>query len=148
MGVLPDRREAFFELLGLDELIDDPRFENPFLGTENRLALFELVGEVTATKPTQYWVDAFADIGIRRAPVNDYVTATNDPEVLANAYVAEVADENGEVHRVVGSPILMSDTPTAPSARAPELGEHTELILLELGFDWPDIAAMRDESVI
>jgi len=148
VGVLPDRREAFFELLGLPELIDDPRFVSPILTTPLRLELFELLREATAKQPTAYWVDAFAEIGVRRAPVNDYLTAAADADVLANSYVVELPDDTGESKRVVGSPIFLSDTPTSPGVRAPELGEHTEVILLELGLDWDEIAAMRDEGTI
>jgi crotonobetainyl-CoA:carnitine CoA-transferase CaiB-like acyl-CoA transferase len=48
----------------------------------------------------------------------------------------------------VGSPLRMSDTPMVPSVRAPELGEHTEEILLGLGLGWDEIAALREVGAI
>ncbi|SVA33997.1 uncharacterized protein METZ01_LOCUS86851, partial [marine metagenome] len=45
-------------------------------------------------------------------------------------------------------PIRMSDTPPSPAAAAPELGQHTEEVLLELGYDWDRIAALREAGAI
>ena len=45
-----------------------------------------------------------------------------------------------EKEKSSGSPIRMSETPTAPSASAPELGQHTEEILIELGYTWERLA--------
>jgi crotonobetainyl-CoA:carnitine CoA-transferase CaiB-like acyl-CoA transferase len=50
--------------------------------------------------------------------------------------------------RMVGSPIQMSDTPVVPGKVAPELGADTELLLLELGYDWDQIGAMRESGAI
>ena len=49
---------------------------------------------------------------------------------------------------MVGSPIQMSDTPVVPGKLAPELGADTELILIELGYDWDAIDAMRESGAI
>ena len=89
-----------------------------------------------------------AEIGVRRAPVNDYVRAVDDADVVANGYVAEVEHPAGGTTRVVGSPIAMSETPLTPAAMAPELGQHTEEILLDVGYDWDDIAALRESGAI
>jgi crotonobetainyl-CoA:carnitine CoA-transferase CaiB-like acyl-CoA transferase len=53
----------------------------------------------------------------------------------------------GEVG-VVGSPIRMSETPVRPRHTAPELGQHTEELLLGLGYDWDKIATLKDCEVI
>jgi formyl-CoA transferase len=49
---------------------------------------------------------------------------------------------------MVGCPIRMSDTPAAPGALAPELGQHTEEVLLEIGLDWEAIGALREAKAI
>jgi formyl-CoA transferase len=47
---------------------------------------------------------------------------------------------------MVGSPIRFSATPAEPGVVAPELGAHTEEVLLEAGFDWDDIASLRADG--
>ena len=49
---------------------------------------------------------------------------------------------------MIGSPIRLSETPAQPGQLAPELGQHTEEVLLEIGFSWEDITTFRDEGVL
>ena len=148
IGVLPEKREEFYRAVGLPELFDDPRFEPLFLGTPMRKELFALLGESFKTKTTDEWVDILDAIPIRYAPVQDYAQAAADPEVIANEYIVEMEHPGGGTVKVVGQPIKLSDTPTAPSPMAPELGQHTEEILLELGYEWEQIAALGDAGAI
>ena len=87
-------------------------------------------------------------IEVRYAPVNDYAQGASDPLVTTNNYIVELEDVNGETRRVVGSPIKISDTPTSHSPSAPELGQHTEEVLLELGYTWEQIGELRDLQAI
>jgi formyl-CoA transferase len=80
--------------------------------------------------------------------VDDYARASENPQVTINGYLTEVDHPAGGTARVVGSPIRLSDTPARPSAAAPELGQHTEEVLLELGYDWDRIAALRETGAI
>ena len=112
------------------------------------MQLFEILKEEFPKQTTAEWSSRLTQAGARFAPVQDYAQAVVDPMVLANGYIqkAETA-ESGEID-VVGSPIRMSDTPMTISSRAPELGEHTEEILLELGYTWDDIAALRESDSV
>lgn len=148
IGVLPDKREEFYRAVGLPELADDPRFEPLFLGTPVRKELFAILGDVFQHKTTQEWVEILDAIPIRYAPVQNYEQAAADPEVIANEYLVELDHPGGGTVRVVGQPIKLSDTPTVPSAAAPELGQHTEEILLELGYEWDQIASLGEAGAI
>jgi len=148
VGVLPDKRQALYEAAGVPELIEDERFAPIIYTTEIRQELFRLLADGFKAKTTDEWAEILDRIEVRYAPVNDYEQAASDPLVTTNKYIVELEDLNGETRRVVGSPIKMSDTPTSPSVSAPELGQHTEEILLELGYSWEQIGEMRDLHAI
>jgi formyl-CoA transferase len=68
--------------------------------------------------------------------------------VLANDYVTNFHHPIlGDV-KVPGVPFSLSKMETGPRTKAPDIGEHTEEVLLELGYDWSDIAEMKDQGVI
>ncbi|MBF81930.1 MAG: carnitine dehydratase [Actinobacteria bacterium] len=148
VGVLPDKRQALYEAAGVPELIEDERFAPIIYTTEIRQELFRLLADGFKAKTTDEWAAILDRIEVRYAPVNDYAQAASDPLVTTNKYIVELEDFNGETRRVVGSPIKMSDTPTSPSASAPELGQHTEEVLLELGYTWEQIGELRDLQAI
>jgi crotonobetainyl-CoA:carnitine CoA-transferase CaiB-like acyl-CoA transferase len=148
VGVVSAARPAFAKLIGNEALFDDPRFAAPLMSEENKIALLAALAPIFATRTTQEWVVALREIGARCAPVRDYAAIVADPEMYENGYLVKVQDpERGEM-TVVGSPLRMSDTPMVPSVRAPELGEHTEEILLGLGLDWDEIALLREAGAI
>ena len=80
--------------------------------------------------------------------MNDYAQAAADPHASINGYVIEGENSAGVHTRAIGSPIQMSATPTRPSVEAPELGQHTEEVFLEIGIDWDRIAALRESGAI
>jgi len=85
--------------------------------------------------------------GLRFALVRDHAEVVADPASWANGYFAKAVD-NGTEHTLVTSPVRFSTTPARFSAMVAELGQHTEEVLLELGYSWDDIGQLRDEGVI
>ena len=71
----------------------------------------------------------------------------DDPQAIANGYIAEVEHPGGQTLRVVRTPVQFNGVP-APVGIAPEAGQDTEQILLELGHSWEDIGALKDAGVI
>ena len=80
--------------------------------------------------------------------MNDYAEATADPHSMINGYMQDIDHpEYGKV-KMMGSPIRMSGTPVVPGQVSPELGADTEMLLVELGYDWDQIGAMRESGSI
>ena len=75
--------------------------------------------------------------------MRNYAEVAEDPQVWANGYLHEADGE-----RTVGTPIRFSDTPARVGGPAPELGQHTEEILLEAGLTWDEITTLRDAGAI
>ena len=90
------------------------------------------------TRSTAEWCALLTEHKLRHAPVRDHAAVVADPNVWANGYLTTNADGD----TVVASAVKFSDTPARTGEVAPELGQHTEEILLEAGFTWDDIAAL------
>jgi crotonobetainyl-CoA:carnitine CoA-transferase CaiB-like acyl-CoA transferase len=148
VGVVAAARPAFAKLIGNEGFFDDPRFVSPLMTEAQKIALLKELEPIFVTKITDDWVSELRAIGVRCAPVRDYAAIVADPEMYENGYLVKMHDAERGEFTVVGSPLRMSDTPVVPSARAPELGEHTEEILLEIGLDWEEIAALRHLGAI
>ena len=80
------------------------------------------------------------------APVQSVSELLDDPQVLANGYIAEVSDTDVD-YRLPAVPVQFDEQPPQ-LRRAPEHSEHTETLLLEFGYEWDAIGAMKDAGVI
>jgi crotonobetainyl-CoA:carnitine CoA-transferase CaiB-like acyl-CoA transferase len=81
--------------------------------------------------------------------VNSVSDLPDDPQVRANDYVVDYEHPALGNLTLLGMPIKLSATPGDPRGHAPELGEHTEMLLTEmLGYSWDDVARLREANVI
>ena len=113
-----------------------------------RSALLSLLDELFATGPRQDWVARLRGADIVSAPINTLLEASNDPDVVANGYVAEVEyPKYGKRLKVHGSPWHFSETPPRIGI-APELGADNDAMLGELGYSAAEIADLRVRKII
>jgi len=147
VGVGGRARAAFFATIGRPELVE--RFPANLYWDDDKAALFPILDEVFRTKTTAAWEEILTAAGVRHAPVRDHAAVVADPSMWANGYFTEVPEPAPPaLTRVVSSPVRFSATPSQPATHAPELGQHTEEVLLEHGYSWEDIAALRDAGAI
>jgi crotonobetainyl-CoA:carnitine CoA-transferase CaiB-like acyl-CoA transferase len=113
----------------------------------DKAALFPILDEAFATRTTKEWCDLLASAGLRHAAVRNHAEVVADPAVWDNEYLATVSDSSGDAV-VVAPPVRFSATPAHLGAAAPELGQDTEEVLLELGYGWDQIAELRAAGAI
>jgi len=138
----------FCKVFGIEELEKDEKFCNQVIRGQNFDELKPKLFQITRSKPRSYWLERLEKAGIPAAPVNDYADVAADPQVIANEYVVEIDDPiHGKV-KVPGIPVKLSKTPGKVDKLAPELGQHTEEVLMEvLGYTWDDLAKLREAGV-
>ena len=108
----------------------------------HRAELAERIESVTRLHPRSHWLAAFEASDIPCGPINSYAEVFADPQVVARDMVVTVDHPTLGTMRTLGSPIKLSATPPDVRRRAPHLGEHTEAVLREAGFDDAHIAAL------
>jgi crotonobetainyl-CoA:carnitine CoA-transferase CaiB-like acyl-CoA transferase len=141
----------FCRALGLDHLIDDPKFATAIGGRRDHAEeLIDILDSTLGSRPRDEWIRHFDELRapFSYAPVNDYSDVVNDQQVLDNDYVIEFDHPAAGQVKLAGYPIRFSDTPAKIAREAPEFGQHTEEVLQELGLSWEEIASLRDEGVV
>ncbi|MEZ0352198.1 CaiB/BaiF CoA transferase family protein [Mycobacterium sp. pR1184] len=144
----PDKFWAgFCERIGLPELATDERFVPSSNLIANAAAATEIVAKTFAGQDLAHWQQVLeSEPGVWGALATPRETL-HDPQVEPNGYVVTNVDDYGEEYRIVAAPVQFNETPPLP-ARAPEHGQHTEEILLELGIEWDDIAKAKELNSI
>jgi crotonobetainyl-CoA:carnitine CoA-transferase CaiB-like acyl-CoA transferase len=138
---------GFCTRMGLGELATDERFVPSSNLITNAAEATAIFANAFASRDLAHWQQALEDEpGVWAALATPRETL-NDPQVEPNGYVVTNVDDDGEKYRIVAAPVQFNEIPPVP-ARAPEHGQHTEEILLELGVDWDDIAKAKDLNAI
>jgi crotonobetainyl-CoA:carnitine CoA-transferase CaiB-like acyl-CoA transferase len=137
----------FCRLIGRDDLVGDPRFADLAARARNSAECVAVLDAEFAKRTYAEWCELLEGIDAPWAPVQAVEELLEDPQVVANGYVGPVDTQGGPSFSLPSVPVQLDGAGPA-LRRAPEHGEHTELVLLELGYDWDSISALRDEGVI
>jgi crotonobetainyl-CoA:carnitine CoA-transferase CaiB-like acyl-CoA transferase len=135
-------------LLGHPEWPQDARFATDTVRVRHRAALAALIEGVTVTQSCAEWLARLDAAGIPCGPINDYAQVFADPQAIAREMVVDVDHPALGRVRALGTPIKMSATPLNASRRAPQLGEHTTVVLREAGFSDAEIVHLRETKAI
>ena len=134
--------------LGLEELEDDPRFNSIEARSTNAKELIALFDSRFATKSRDEWIDILKKEGCICTPVQTPIEVSKDPQAIANNYFVKMNHPKLGLTKMVGFPWDFSETPASCRREPPELGQHTEEILLEIGYTKETIDNMREQEVI
>lgn len=142
------RWHPFCDAIGRTDLKQDPRFESEQKRRENNEVLISIINEAFSQKTCTEWEEILEQHGLLYERVWNLKEITNDPQAIENNFFAEVMHPSGKTMRLLNSPVRFNDAPASIRSLAPELGQHTEQVLLELGYEWEDIVRLKDEGVI
>jgi CoA:oxalate CoA-transferase len=144
--------DTFFRRLAdaLEEpgLKTDPLYATQSARVANRARINAIVGGRLAADTTEYWVETLNKAGVPCGPVNSIADVFDDPQIRAQDMVLDVDHPSYGLVRMLGFPIKFSDPPCRLRLFAPELGEHSDDILTELGYSASDRAVWRRDGVI
>ncbi|CAO5256115.1 CaiB/BaiF CoA transferase family protein [Frankia sp. AgKG'84/4] len=138
---------GFCQLLGREDLGADPRFADLAARAAHRDECVTALAAEFATRTFGEWKDLLDGFDAPWAPVQAVEELLDDPQVLANDYLGEVALDGGSSYTLPTGPVQFDERP--PVLRvAPEHGEHTETVLVDLGHSWEKIIEFKDAGVI
>jgi crotonobetainyl-CoA:carnitine CoA-transferase CaiB-like acyl-CoA transferase len=138
----------FLTALGVPQLIEDPRFATNGLRSEHYNELKRELGAIFGRYTVRELEDILLPVGIPIGEIHDMAGVFNDPQVKALDQVLHIPHPLIDDLRVVGAPYVFSETPATVRHHPPLLGEHTEVILGEMGFSTDQIAGFRASGVL
>ena len=134
--------------IGRPDMATDSRFEDGRTRIVHRDALSAELQAVFAQKPAREWLDALEAAGVPSGPINSFKEVFDDPQIRARGLEIKVRHPYDPDLSLVGSPIHFSHTPIEDYAPPPLLGEHTDAVLEDLGYDESARARLRKERII
>ena len=141
--------ERFCKAIGWQEALSDPDFANGGLRSKNRKVLNERIGAITRTKPSAYWLEVINKAGVPSGPINDIAAVFAEPQTQHLGIAKPVQHPVLGDISVVGQPINLTEAPQPETLQpTPGLGEHTDVILAELGYEAAAIADLRARGVV
>ena len=146
--VAPDRLAAVTKAIGRSDLLTDPRFSDPAKLTANMPELTAILDETFSARPMEHWNEVLSGVNVTFGAVRGPQEVINDPQLAANDIVVPLEGAGGKLTSTISSPIQLHGVAKVPARRAPNLGEHTEQILGDLGFDADGIEDLRASGAV
>ena len=135
------------EALGADDIFADERFAEGPGRSEHRDALHGAISAYTRTRPREEWIAVLNKAGVPCGPVYNIDETFADPQVKHLGMAAKVDHPSRGEIELVGQPVRFHRTPWQLRSATPEMGEHTEAILTELGYSEADIKNLGESGV-
>jgi crotonobetainyl-CoA:carnitine CoA-transferase CaiB-like acyl-CoA transferase len=143
-----DKLVAVAKAIGRADLLMDPRFSDPAKLAANMPQLTAILDEVFAAQPMAHWYEIFAGLNVTFGAVRNPQEVIDDPQLRANDIIVPLEGADGRMTSTISSPIQVHGVRKATARRAPEIGEHNEQVLKELGFDPAAIKALRASGAV
>ena len=134
--------------LAMEEFADDPRFGSWLLRLQNNQDLLPIIEKRFGEKTRAEWLEILATHDIPAAPVKTVLEFMDDPAVKHHDMVHEYDHPEVGRLRVMGQPLAFTGTPTRDPGPPPTLGQHTDQVLREAGYDDAAVAELRAKRIV
>jgi crotonobetainyl-CoA:carnitine CoA-transferase CaiB-like acyl-CoA transferase len=149
MVVINDQQfAALCRALDLEHLIDDPDFSDNLKRTQRSVELRELIEGILATKTREAWLSILERHDLAAAPILERDEVFDHPQIRDNEMLTFLEHPMEGQVEMVNVPVRLSETPGGLRRPAPLLGQHTEEVLGELGYNAARIQQLRDQKVV
>jgi crotonobetainyl-CoA:carnitine CoA-transferase CaiB-like acyl-CoA transferase len=139
---------TFCKVVGMEHLADDPRFATDDARRDHREEIGRLLDEAFSKKTRAEWAQIFRDAKMRCDPCLTFEEVVANPQLATNDIICTVDHPARGQVKMLGLPVKLKKTPGKPQGPSPMLGQHTEEILLKLGYKSKAIAAMEKQGII
>jgi crotonobetainyl-CoA:carnitine CoA-transferase CaiB-like acyl-CoA transferase len=147
LAVTPDKLQALANVIGRPDVLTDPRFSDPAKMAANGAQLRQILDDVFAKQPMSYWREVFDKAHIAFGAILEPGEVINDPQLVENGIVVPL-EGAGKLTSTVSSPMQIRGVEKVPSRRAPDIGEHNDEILTELGFDQTEVDRLQTSGAV
>jgi formyl-CoA transferase len=139
---------AVAKAIGRPDLLTDPRFSDPAKLMANMPQLTAIFDDIFSAQPMEHWNEVFNGVHVTFGAVRGPQEVINDPQLVANDIVVPLEGAGGNLGTTISSPIQVHGVAKVAARRGPDLGEHTEEILRDLGFDAKGIDDLRASGAV
>ena len=146
--VTSDKLAAVAKAIGRTDLLTDPRFSDPVKLMANMPQLAAILDDVFGAQPMAHWYEVFSGVHVTFGAVRGPQEVIDDPQLRANDIVVPLEGAGGKLTSTVSSPIQVHGVAKVAAKRAPELGEHNEEVLRQLGFNATEIDGLHASGTV
>ena len=146
--VTPDKLADVAKAIGRPDLLTDPRFSDPAKLAANRPQLTAILDEVFGAQPMAHWYEAFNAIHVTFGAVRGPQEVIDDPQLRLNDIIVPLEGAGSKLNSTISSPIQVHGVAKASAKRAPEIGEHNDEVLKQLGFSATEIDGLRASGAV
>jgi crotonobetainyl-CoA:carnitine CoA-transferase CaiB-like acyl-CoA transferase len=140
--------ERFCQALDARDLIPRPEYSTGAARSRNRDALNAEIDQYTVKRTSADWVERFNAAGVPCGPIYAIDQMFADPQVKHIGIAQPVQAKDKAPMTLVGQPVTLSRTPSRLVTPPPAIGQHTNAVLKEFGFNAKQIAALRKAEAI
>ncbi len=141
--------DRFCRAIGKPEWEKDERFNSHQKRIAQNMYLIPEMDKIAATKTATEWDQIARDFDIVLGWVQTPLDVANDPQAYENGFFEEVTEPASNYKfKMIHSPVTFSETPGTIRTLAPELGQDTETVLMDYGYSWDELSAMKEQGVI